>query len=53
MYFLRAPLQYLLTCVCMLINGWHSDKHQERFWHIVLPCVLSLTFFEKDGLNVS
>ncbi|KAL8287217.1 hypothetical protein RQP46_003669 [Phenoliferia psychrophenolica] len=41
-YVLTAP-PYLLTCVAMTINGWHSDKTQERFWHIVGPlCVAVL-----------
>jgi MFS family permease len=38
---LTAP-PYLLCVVCMLINGWHSDKKQERYLHIVLPLSITL-----------
>ncbi|KAI5480096.1 hypothetical protein MNV49_001756 [Pseudohyphozyma bogoriensis] len=40
-YVLTAP-PYLLCCVCMMINGWHSDKTQERFLHIVIPLVVAV-----------
>ncbi|ORY89841.1 nicotinamide mononucleotide permease [Leucosporidium creatinivorum] len=33
---LTAP-PYLLASIVMVINGWHSDKQQERFWHIAIP----------------
>ncbi|ORY30756.1 putative nicotinamide mononucleotide permease [Naematelia encephala] len=36
---ISAP-PYLLCCVFMIINGWHSDKKQERTLHIIIPfCV--------------
>ncbi|KAL8287063.1 hypothetical protein RQP46_004069 [Phenoliferia psychrophenolica] len=40
-YCLTAP-PYLLTIVCMMINGWHSDKTQERFYHIACPLVVAI-----------
>lgn len=40
-YVLTAP-PYLLCVVCMLINGWHSDKKQERYLHIVGPLTITL-----------
>ena len=27
----------------MLINAWHSDKTQERYWHIGLPSLIAAT----------
>ncbi|KIY72966.1 retrograde regulation protein 2 [Cylindrobasidium torrendii FP15055 ss-10] len=35
-YVLTAP-PYLVCCVAMIVNGWHSDKTRERYWHIVTP----------------
>ncbi|CED83319.1 Permease of the major facilitator superfamily [Phaffia rhodozyma] len=40
-YCLTAP-PYLLCVVCIMINGWHSDKTQERFLHIVCPLMLTM-----------
>ncbi|WWD19711.1 hypothetical protein CI109_104175 [Kwoniella shandongensis] len=28
---------YVLCCIAIIINGWHSDKKNERFLHIVVP----------------
>ncbi|GAB7358660.1 hypothetical protein MBLNU230_g3889t1 [Neophaeotheca triangularis] len=39
-YGLTAP-PFILCVICMLINGWHSDKTQERFLHIALPLVVT------------
>ncbi len=33
---LTAP-PYILCVVAISINGWHSDKTQERFLHVVCP----------------
>ncbi|KAH8887606.1 MFS general substrate transporter [Thozetella sp. PMI_491] len=38
---LTAP-PFLLCVFCMLINGFHSDRQQERFWHIVGPLSITL-----------
>lgn len=40
-YALTAP-PFLLCVVCMLINGWHSDRTQERYLHIVVPLCITL-----------
>ncbi|KAI5480105.1 hypothetical protein MNV49_001765 [Pseudohyphozyma bogoriensis] len=40
-YVLTAP-PYLLTCIVMMINGWHSDKKQERYLHIVIPLLVAV-----------
>ncbi|KAJ7187888.1 putative pantothenate transporter [Mycena filopes] len=39
-YVLTAP-PYLLCVVVMIINSIHSDRTQERYWHIVLPLVFT------------
>ncbi|KAM0749015.1 putative MFS transporter [Meredithblackwellia eburnea MCA 4105] len=41
---LTAP-PYLLCCITMMINGWHSDKKQERFLHIVIPLGIAMVAF--------
>lgn len=38
---LTAP-PFVLCVFCMLINGFHSDRKQERYLHIVLPLVVTL-----------
>ena len=38
---ITAP-PYLLCVVAILINGWHSDKKQERTMHIVLPFCITI-----------
>ncbi|KAJ7077302.1 putative pantothenate transporter [Mycena belliarum] len=35
-YVLSAP-PYLLCVVVMILNSIHSDRTQERYWHIVVP----------------
>jgi hypothetical protein len=40
-YGLTAP-PFILCVVMMLINGFHSDKTQERFLHIVIPLSVTL-----------
>ncbi|POR32772.1 TNA1 is necessary for nicotinic acid import into the cell [Tolypocladium paradoxum] len=38
---LTAP-PFMLCVVCMLINGFHSDRKQERYLHIVIPLTITL-----------
>ncbi|KAL1962104.1 hypothetical protein VTN77DRAFT_571 [Rasamsonia byssochlamydoides] len=40
-YALTAP-PYLLCVVAMMVNGFHSDRKQERFLHIVCPLIITL-----------
>ncbi|KAI0017566.1 nicotinamide mononucleotide permease [Xylariomycetidae sp. FL0641] len=40
-YGLTAP-PFVLCVFCMLINGFHSDRKQERFLHVVLPLIITL-----------
>ncbi|KAJ7497627.1 major facilitator superfamily domain-containing protein [Mycena latifolia] len=39
-YVLTAP-PYLLCVVVMILNSIHSDRTQERYWHIVVPLVFT------------
>jgi MFS transporter, ACS family, tartrate transporter len=34
---LLGALPYVAGLIAMLINGWHSDKTQERLWHSAIP----------------
>lgn len=37
---------YLLAWIAMRINGWHSDRTQERVFHVAAPlCMLSFGLF--------
>ncbi|CAD6589101.1 MAG: hypothetical protein TREMPRED_005266 [Tremellales sp. Tagirdzhanova-0007] len=38
---ITAP-PYVLCCGAILINGWHSDKKQERTLHIILPFIVTI-----------
>ncbi|KAI0146190.1 MFS general substrate transporter [Xylariaceae sp. FL1272] len=40
-YGLTAP-PFILCVFVMLINGWHSDKTQERYLHIIVPLSVAL-----------
>ncbi|KAJ5739376.1 hypothetical protein N7533_012160 [Penicillium manginii] len=40
-YGLTAP-PYVLCVIAMIINGFHSDKKQERYLHIVCPMIVCL-----------
>ncbi|KIX01122.1 uncharacterized protein Z518_10188 [Rhinocladiella mackenziei CBS 650.93] len=40
-YGLTAP-PFMLCVICMLINGFHSDRKQERYLHIVCPLGITM-----------
>lgn len=40
-YGLTAP-PFILCVICMLINGFHSDRTQERYLHIVVPLAITV-----------
>ncbi|CAG8937251.1 unnamed protein product [Penicillium salamii] len=40
-YGLTAP-PYVLCVFAMIFNGFHSDKKQERYWHIVCPMAICM-----------
>jgi|GEM_PF-94445 len=35
--FLLTTCTYLIAFAGMLFNGWHSDRHHERVWHVAFP----------------
>jgi MFS transporter, ACS family, tartrate transporter len=37
---LTAGPAYLIALIAMLINGWHSDRTGERYWHAAVPMAL-------------
>ncbi|OAL43487.1 MFS general substrate transporter [Pyrenochaeta sp. DS3sAY3a] len=41
---MSAP-PWAFACVISLINAWHADRQQERFWHIVGPIFGGLVGF--------
>ena len=38
-------IPYVAVLVCMLINGWHSDRTGERRWHTALPLLIGAASF--------
>jgi ACS family tartrate transporter-like MFS transporter len=40
----------VLTAVSMLLNGSHSDRSGEKFWHILAPTLVMLAGFLAVGL---
>ncbi|KAK3297306.1 general substrate transporter [Chaetomium fimeti] len=41
---MSAP-PWAFSCLVSLVNAWHSDRTQDKFWHIVGPIVLGLIGF--------
>ena len=41
---MSAP-PWAFACVVSLINAWHADRQQERFWHIVGPIIFGIVGF--------
>jgi MFS transporter, ACS family, tartrate transporter len=35
-----AALVFLMAFLGMQLNGWHSDRKHERFWHVALPMLI-------------
>jgi len=40
---LLGAIPYAAAFVAMQVNGWHSDKNQERRWHSAVPLFLGAT----------
>lgn len=36
-----GAIPYLVTFIVMQVNGWHSDRSGERFWHSAIPIFLA------------
>lgn len=41
---MSAP-PWVFACIVSLINAWHADRTQEKFWHIVGPICMGLVGF--------
>jgi MFS family permease len=41
---MSAP-PWAFACLVSLVNAWHSDRTQDKFWHIVGPICLGLVGF--------
>jgi MFS transporter, ACS family, tartrate transporter len=37
-----GAIPYLFTFIAMQVNGWHSDRNGERYWHSAIPIFLSV-----------
>ena len=46
---------WVFSCIVSIINAWHSDRQQERFWHIVWPICMGMVGFiiSMSTLNVA
>lgn len=46
---------WVFSCIVSLINAWHSDRTEEKFWHITGPiCVGAVGFvISMSTLNVA
>ncbi|KAF4461183.1 hypothetical protein FALBO_12009 [Fusarium albosuccineum] len=42
---LMSSPPWVFSCIVSLINAWHSDRTQEKFWHIVGPICVGITGF--------
>ncbi|KAF2797968.1 MFS general substrate transporter [Melanomma pulvis-pyrius CBS 109.77] len=51
---MSAP-PWAFSCLVSLINAWHADRTEERFWHIVGPILVGLVGFviSMSTLNVA
>ncbi|KAF1994698.1 MFS general substrate transporter [Amniculicola lignicola CBS 123094] len=51
---MSAP-PWAFACLVSLVNAWHADRTEERFWHIVGPICLGLVGFviSMSTLNVA
>ncbi|KAF2708928.1 MFS general substrate transporter [Pleomassaria siparia CBS 279.74] len=51
---MSAP-PWAFSCIVSLINAWHADRTEERFWHIVGPILFGVVGFviSMSTLNVA
>ncbi|KAG7133172.1 MFS-type transporter cnsO like protein [Verticillium longisporum] len=42
---LMSSPPWAFACIVSLINAWHADRQQERFWHIVWPICMGIVGF--------
>ncbi|KAH6614458.1 general substrate transporter [Chaetomium sp. MPI-SDFR-AT-0129] len=51
---MSAP-PWVFACLISLLNAWHSDRTQDKFWHITGPIIMGLVGFiiSMSTLNVA
>ncbi|KAM0438479.1 hypothetical protein ACHAPT_001228 [Fusarium lateritium] len=42
---LMSSPPWVFSCIVSLINAWHSDKTEEKFWHITGPICVGIAGF--------
>lgn len=42
---LMSSPPWAFSCLVSLINAWHTDRTQEKFWHMVVPIFFGLVGF--------
>ncbi|RSL51297.1 hypothetical protein CEP54_011491 [Fusarium duplospermum] len=52
---LMSSPPWVFSCIISLINAWHSDRTEEKFWHIVGPICIGIVGFviSMSTLNVA
>src|SRR3954447_10312903 len=40
-----------VAVIAMYLWSWHSDKHNERTWHVVIPCLVAAAGLGLAGLS--
>ncbi|KAK7418161.1 hypothetical protein QQX98_004136 [Neonectria punicea] len=52
---LMSSPPWVFSCIVSVINAWHSDKTQEKFWHITGPICVGMAGFiiSMSTLNVA
>ncbi|KAK2608874.1 hypothetical protein QQS21_002587 [Conoideocrella luteorostrata] len=52
---LMSSPPWVFSCVVSIINAWHADRTQEKFWHIVGPILMGVVGFviNMSTLNVA
>ncbi|RMJ03424.1 hypothetical protein BHE90_015102 [Fusarium euwallaceae] len=52
---LMSSPPWVFSCIVSLINAWHSDRTEEKFWHIVGPICVGIVGFviSMSTLNVA
>ncbi|KAL7629834.1 hypothetical protein AAE478_001357 [Parahypoxylon ruwenzoriense] len=52
---LMSSPPWVFSCIVSLLNAWHADKTQEKFWHITGPIIGGMVGFviSMSTLNVA
>ncbi|KAK5994117.1 MFS-type transporter cnsO [Cladobotryum mycophilum] len=52
---LMSSPPWVFACIVSIINAWHADRTQEKFWHITAPIVMGMIGFiiSMSTLNVA